>query len=264
MTADAQWHGSMPEVYDRCLGPVVFAPYAVELARRAAQLHPARVLELAAGSGVATATLVDALPDASVTATDLNPAMVAWGAARVPAADWKQADAQALPFPDGAFDLVVSQFGVMFFPDRVAAHVEARRVLRPGGTSLFAVWDVVEGSTLTVAMVAALADVLPDDPPGFFARAPHSYADPAVIEADLVASGLVVDAVERVVLPTRAPSAASLVEGFALGTPLRSELQERGELGELVPALSAAMTARLGEGEVVGELAAWVVTASAP
>lgn len=262
MTADAQWQGSMPEVYDRCLGPVLFAPYAAELARRAVALAPRRVLELAAGSGVLTAALVDALPGASITATDLNEAMVGWGAGRVPGADWRQADAQALPFPDGTFDLVMSQFGAMFFPDRVAAHAEAVRVIRPGGTSLFAVWDVVEGSPLTAAMVAAIADVLPADPPGFIVRVPHGYADPAVLGADLVAGGLLLGAVERVVLPTRAPSAASLAEGFALGTPLRFALQERGDLGALVPALADAMTARLGEGPVTGELAAWVVTAS--
>ena len=252
----------MPEVYDRCLGPVLFAPYAQELARRAVVLSPTRVLELAAGSGILTAALVRELPDAQVTATDLNEAMVGWGRARVPAAAWRRCDAQALDLPDASFDLVVSQFGVMFFPDRVAAHAEAARVLRPGGTSMFAVWDVVAGSTFTMALVEALAEVLPDDPPRFIVEVPHGYTDPGRIVADLTAGGLVPGDCERVVLPTRAPSAGSLAEGFALGTPLRFALQERGELEELVPALAAAMTAQLGEGPVSGELAAWVVTGS--
>ena len=264
MTADAQWQGSMPEVYDRCLGPVLFAPYAAELARRAAALAPARVLELAAGSGIATAALVEALPATAITATDLNEAMVHWGSSRVPGATWRQADAQELPFDDGAFDLVVSQFGAMFFPDRARAHAEALRVLRPGGTSLFTVWDVVEGSTFTAALVSALAEVLPADPPGFVVRVPHGYADPAVIKADLVAGGLVPGAVDRVVLQGRAGSAAQLAEGFCLGTPLRFDLQERGSLEELVPAVTSAMTARLGEGALVGDLTAWFVTACRP
>lgn len=259
MTAEAQWEGSMPEVYDRCLGPALFAPYAADLARRAAELGPARVLEVAAGTGILTRALVEAGLD--VVATDLNEAMVAWGAARVPGASWRQGDAQLLDLETASVDLVVSQFGVMFFPDRARAHAEAARVLRPGGTSLFASWDVVAGSTFTVAMVESLAEVLPTDPPAFIIRVPHGYHDPAVLEADVVAGGLEPVAVERVVLPTSAPSAAVLAEGFCLGTPLRFALQERGPLHELTPALAAAMTARLGEGPVLGELAAWVVTA---
>lgn len=262
MTSDTRWQGSMPEVYDRCLGPALFAPYAEELARRAAALAPTQVLELAAGTGILTSALVQA--GLSVVATDLNEAMVAWGAERVPGATWRQADAAALDVPTASVDLVVSQFGVMFFPDKVAAHAEAARVLRPGGTSLFAVWDDVGGSTFTVAMVAALAEVLPQDPPGFIVRVPHGYADPAAVEADVVAGGLLPLSVERVVLPTSSPSAAVLAEGFALGTPLRFALAERRSLEELVPALAAAMSGRLGEGPVTGELAAWVVTARRP
>ena len=123
----------MPEVYDRLLGPAFFHPFAVEVARRSAGLASRDVLELAAGTGVATRELVAALPDASVTATDLNRAMVAWGAHAVPQARWAVADAQRLPFVPGRFDLVVCQFGVMFFPDRPAAFAQARRVLRRAG-----------------------------------------------------------------------------------------------------------------------------------
>ena len=137
MTGEAQWEGSMPEVYDRCLGPALFAPYAADLARRAAERRPTRVLEVAAGTGILTRALVGAGLD--VVATDLNEAMVAWGAARVPGATWRQGDAQVLDVEASSVDLVVSQFGVMFVPDRAAAHSEAARVLRPGGTSLFAV-----------------------------------------------------------------------------------------------------------------------------
>jgi threonine dehydrogenase-like Zn-dependent dehydrogenase len=64
----------MPEIYDRCLGPALFAPFAAHLATMAAELSPQRVLELAAGTGIATTELVRALPAADITATDLNPA----------------------------------------------------------------------------------------------------------------------------------------------------------------------------------------------
>ena len=84
-----------------------------------------------------TSALLAAVPTASVVATDLNEAMVTTGSTREPRADWRQADAQDLPFEDGSFDLVVCQFGVMFFPDRPAACTEVRRVLAPQGRFLF-------------------------------------------------------------------------------------------------------------------------------
>jgi len=129
----------MPEVYDRCLGPALFAPLAARVAAEAQALAPRRVLELAAGTGILTAELVRALPAAEITATDLSPAMVGWAADRVAGPRWLQADAQQLDLPDADFDLVVCQFGVMFFPDKMAAFAEAARVLAPGGTLLFTV-----------------------------------------------------------------------------------------------------------------------------
>jgi SAM-dependent methyltransferase len=130
----------MPQAYDRWLAPSVFRPFAVDLARRAANSAPRRLLEIAAGTGVLTRELVTAIPAARVTATDLNAAMVEFGSRRVPLAAWRQADALRLPFDDRQFDLVICQFGVMFFPDRPAAFGEMRRVLAPGGRLLFSTW----------------------------------------------------------------------------------------------------------------------------
>jgi SAM-dependent methyltransferase len=262
MTSDTSWIGSMPEVYDRALGPALFAPYAKHLAELVAQDAPRRVLELAAGTGIATAELVRALPAATITATDLNDAMVAWAAPRVPGATWRQADAQALDLPDASFDAVVCQFGVMFFPDKPAAFAEAARVLAPRGRVVLAVWDSVDTSDFPAALVQSLDAVLPD-PPSFVVRIPHGYADPSTIEADLRTSGLRVASLDRVVLRGRAASARDLAEGFCLGTPLRFALQERGDLPELTRAVGDDLTERLGPGPLVGELAAFVVTATA-
>jgi SAM-dependent methyltransferase len=261
MTTDASWVGSMPELYDANLGPALFAPFGAELAGRAAALSPNSVLELAAGTGLATRALVKALPSASITATDLNGAMVAWAAERVPGPTWLAADAQALDFPTDAFDLVVCQFGAMFFPDKPAAFAEAARVLLPGGTLMMAIWDAVELSPFPATLVEALGAVLPDDPPSFVVRVPHGYADPDLIAADLTAGGLTVGGIEKVVLTGEATSARSLAQGFCLGTPLRFALEQRGSLSELTEAVGVEMEKRLGPGPLTGDLAALVVTA---
>lgn len=259
MTVDTVWSGAMPEVYERFLVPALFAPYAELLAQRATAEAPASVLEVAAGTGALTRALVAALPAARVTATDLNPAMVSWSARRVPEADWQVADALDLPVPDGSVDLVACQFGVMFVPDKVAAFAEAARALVPQGALLCSTWDRVETSPFPEALVAAVAEVLPVDPPDFVARIPHGYADPEQVAADLRAAGLVAS-IEPTVLTGRAPSAAALAMGFCQGTPLRFALEARGDLAELTDAVAAAMTARLGDGPVKGGLAGFVIT----
>jgi SAM-dependent methyltransferase len=264
MGGDASWLDSMPEIYDRCLGPAVFEPFARLVGGMVAALHPATVLELAAGTGIVTRELVTRLPGAAITATDLNPAMVEWGAGRVTGATWQVADAQQLPFEDASFDVAVCQFGVMFFPDRPAAVAETARVLRPGGTFVFTAWDRIEGSQLPARVEQAFARVLADSPPDFMSRIPHGYCDPDQIRRDVVAGGLEVVQLEHVVLRGSAESAASVVEGFGLGTPLRFQLAERGELPQLVAAAAAELTAELGAGPVEGELAAFVVSARRP
>jgi SAM-dependent methyltransferase len=264
MAGDTSWLGSMPEIYERCLGPAVFEPYARHVADLVAGLQPATVLELAAGTGIVTRELIERLPGAAITATDLNPAMVEWGARRVPGATWQVADAQHLPFDDATFDVVACQFGVMFFPDKPAAAAEAARVLRPGGTFVFTVWDRIEGSELPARVEQAFARVLPESPPDFMSRIPHGYCDPEQIRRDVVAGGLEIDQFEHVVLRGRTESAATMVHGFGHGTPLHFQLAERGGVDEIVAAAKSEITADLGSEPVDGELAAFVVSARRP
>jgi len=261
--ADRTWAGSMPEIYDRCLGEALFAPPAADLAQRAAAIGPSRVLELAAGTGVLTRALVDALPGAEITATDLNQAMVDHGAARIPQARWQQADAMQLPFEDDSFDLVVCQFGVMFFPDKPVAYAEAARVLAPGGRFLFNAWERLELNDLAALLVDSVEDVLPGGVPNFLAAVPYGYHDPAVITADLAAADLRVEDLTTVTLSGSGTSAAEVAEGFCQGTPLRARLEAVGSLAEVTAQVAAALTATLGSGPVSGRLTAHVVTATA-
>jgi ubiquinone/menaquinone biosynthesis C-methylase UbiE len=183
---------------------------------------------------------------------------------RVSGPTWLVADAQALDFQAAAFDLIVCQFGVMFFPDKAAAFAQAARVLRPGGRYVFTVWDSVDTSLFPDALVAVLADLFPADPPDFVERIPHGYHDQEQIRSDAAAGGLEVESIERIVLRGTAASARTLAEGFCFGTPLRFALQKRGDLGALTDAVAQRLTLRLGEGSVEGDLAAFVVTARRP
>lgn len=251
----------MPETYDRALSPAVFRPFALDLASRAAALSPSRVLELAAGTGVLTRELVARLPGADVVATDLNPAMVALGRCRAPAAKWREADATRLPFEDQQFDLVACQFGVMFLPDKRAAFDQARRALRPGGAFLFNVWEALEKHEFEAALVAGLRCAFPHDPPSFMESYPHSYTDLDVIVADLAAGGLRLEAVDSLTLEGRAASAASLAAGYCAGTPLRAEIEARGDLVEATAIVAEEMGRRLGAGVVVGRMSARLIHA---
>jgi len=257
--ADRTWSRSMPATYDRCLGPAVFVAHAVELARRAAADRAEAVLELAAGTGILTRQLVRRLPGAQVTATDLSPAMAAYGARQVPQAAWQQADALALPFADGSFDLVTCQFGVMFFAPRAAAYAEVARVLRPGGRFWLSTWDVIERNDFAAALAEAIELTFPDDPPTFLARIPHGYADVTAVAADLRAAGLTPQDQAMVVRTGRARSAAQVATGFCQGTPLRMAIESRTDLRAATSAIATRMTARLGPGPVTGRLTAHLI-----
>jgi SAM-dependent methyltransferase len=254
----------MPQACDLWLAPSVFRPFAVDLARRAAKPAPRLLLEIAAGTGVLTRELATAIPGARVTATDLNAAMVEFGSRRVPLAAWRQADVLRLPFDDRQFDLVICQFGVMFFPDRPAAFGEMRRVLAPGGRLLFSTWGAVETHGFATALVAALAHAFPDDPPTFVADVPHGYCDLGRVAADLAAGGLDCMSAEAVTLEGHADSAADVAAGFCTGTPLRMAIEARGSLAAGTVVIADQMTARLGRGPVTATMTAHVIEARQP
>ncbi|MEX3100929.1 class I SAM-dependent methyltransferase [Streptomyces sp. ST1015] len=251
----------MPDAYERHLVPVFFEPFAEDLAARAAAARPGRILELAAGTGVLTSALLAALPGVPVVATDLNEAMVSAGSAREPRGVWRRADAQRLPFGDGEFDLVVCQFGVMFFPDRPAACAEVRRVLAPGGRFLFNSWGPLASHGFGAAFQAALEEAMPDGAPAFLRDVPHGYTDPAVVAADLAAAGLSPAGAEEVTLHGVAESAASVATGLLTGTPVSAAVDAREDARAIRDAVVRSMTRRLGAGRVTAPMTATVYTA---
>src|SRR3954454_15743950 len=178
---DKLFAGSIPEFYDRFLVPLIFEPYARDLAGRVAAVRPQEVLETAAGTGVLTRAMLATLPaHVRITATDLNQPMLDHAAASDPGAGrvtWRQADALALPFEDATFDVVACQFGAMFFPEKVRGYQEARRVLAHEGTFLFNMWDALSTNALAATVTDALAESFPEDPPRFFERVSYGHHD---------------------------------------------------------------------------------------
>ena len=262
---DTVFSGSVPQIYQAFLVPLIFEPYALDLANRLASRPLTRVLEVAAGTGVVTRNLASTLPvSASIVATDLNQAMLdmasSIGTSR--SVEWRRADALDLPFPDEAFDAVVCQFGVMFFPDRAKAFSEARRVLRPGGVYMFNVWDRIDQNEFAGAVTTALESVFPEDPPRFLARTPYGYSDRSTIERDLAAGGFPgPPAIATISSRSRAQSSRIPALAFCQGTPLRNEIEARdaGRLGEATDIAAEAIAQRFGQGEVDAKIQAHVV-----
>jgi len=263
---DRVFSGSIPQLYETHLVPLIFQPYAEDLLQRLKARPVTRILEIAAGTGVVTRALAAGLPDkVSIVATDLQQPMLDQAArtGTKRAVDWRQADAMALPFGDGAFDAVICQFGAMFFPDKAKAFAEARRVLRSPGVFMFSVWDRIEDNEFADVTTEALRAMYPKDPPLFMARTPHGYHDKAAITRDLSGGGFGKSpAITTVTKRSRAESAQIPAIAYCQGTPLRNEIEARGpgRLREATDAAERSIAQRFGPGPVDGKIQAHVVT----
>jgi ubiquinone/menaquinone biosynthesis C-methylase UbiE len=266
--SDKVFAGSIPQLYDRLMVPLIFQPYALDLAQRLEIMQPRSLLETAAGTGVLTRAIAPRLgADARIVVTDLNPPMLD-RARSLQANDnritWQQADALALPFGDEKFDAVACQFGAMFFPDKVRGYSEARRVLRPGGRFFFSVWDRISENEFADVVTAALAERFPHDPPRFMARTPHGYHDAEQIRGELGTAGFKDISIETVVKTSRAESAREVAVAYCQGTPLRNEIETRdpASLEDATGLAAVALTERFGSGPVNGRIAALVISAA--
>ncbi len=263
MSSTNSFVGSVPDLYERYLTPFL-APYARDLARRIAAAPPRQILELACGTGLLTRELVTVMNGASLVATDLNEPMldVARRLVRSDKVTFRPADAMALPFDDASFDLVVCQFGIMFFPDKVWAAREVKRVLRPGGTFLFNTWAPLEANALARITHETVTELLQPDPPTF-ATVPFGYGDPALVDAHMRQAGFGHVMVEPLDSAGVAESARDAALGFVEGNPMANAIREHGALP--VAAVTDAVARRLeqayGPGSVRLPTRAFVVIA---
>ena len=259
--------GSVPENYDKGLGPYVFEPFAKDLARRVAGFDANEVLELAAGTGIVTRQLRDALPaSARLVATDLNAPMLEIAQTKFAikeAVKFQPADAMDLPFEDESFDLIVSQFGVMFFPDKPASFREARRVLRPGGTYLFNAWSSMSDNSFSEITYAAGEHFFPDDPPQFY-KVPFSYPDIDTAYADLAAGGFEDISHETIDFEKEVDNWGLFARGLVLGNPFGEEIENRPgvEASEVIDAIIVALIDAFGENPGLMPLKATVFNAT--
>ena len=251
----AAFVGSIPQNYDRYLGPVFFHHYADDLVARLPVTPGMRVLETACGTGIVTGRLATRLKGiGTLVATDLNEAMFAHGRKQVPGVsgvEWRQADATNLPFPDRSFDAAVTQFGLMFYPDKAAGIREAFRVLKPGGLYLFSVWDRLERNPIARITHETVATFFEKDPPQFYTT-PFSLHDPEPTLRWLREAGFADVQWVRVEKVGISPSAADATIGLIEGNPIYGTIMERRPeaLADIKKAVASAIAKELGDNPV--------------
>ncbi len=253
---------SVPENYDRYMGPMLFEPYAEDLVARLNVRDRMRVLEVACGTGIVTRHLRDALPlSTRLVATDLSEPMLAFARRKFEgdsSIEWQQADALALPFDDGSFDAIVCQFGLMFVPDKPAALREMHRVLAPGGQLLFNTWAELKQNDFCQIAQTTEMTFFETDPPKFY-DIPFSLYDARELQGWMEEAGFKDASVSRLELSSASPSADDAAKGLVQGTPLAIALKERNaDTAAITDAVANALRARFGDHRVRGRMCALI------
>lgn len=266
-TPNVSFTGSIPEAYDRYLGPLLFEWSAEDMAARVAATSPRRVLEVAAGTGILTRHLAGALNGAEIIATDLNQAMLDYAAemnANLPGVTWRQADALDLDFREGGFDAVVCQYGIMFFPDKAKGMAEMTRMLRPGGTLALNVWGDFAANPAVAVVDRTIKSFFDSDPPRFL-ETPFSMSDEAEVRALFAGAGLTDVSASLVTRSLRAEH-ADAARGFVTGNPTINEIQQRSTVDpdDVVDAAAAALEAEFGPSPAEMPFAEMVYTGVKP
>jgi ubiquinone/menaquinone biosynthesis C-methylase UbiE len=251
-----QWQldGEAPVLYQRYLVPAITAIWAADLVDRTNIQRGARVLDVASGTGVVARAAAARLGDGgSVTGLDINPGMLAVarslpadsGAASI---EWREGSVLALPFPDGAFDVVLCQLGLQFFPDRPAALAEIRRVLVPGGRTGISVFGPIEHNPATHALADAL-DRHVGPGASLAKRNEHVLADTDELRMLLEEAGFRDVVIESATKTVRFPSATAYVQIQLAATPLATlvERYDASDRERLIETVAEDVAAALAE-----------------
>lgn len=261
--------GNIPRYYDAHLGPIFFEPFSIDVAERIGQLKPQNVLELACGTGRLTRRLAESIPaGAQLVATDINPAMIALASAKLADAasiTWDVVDAHSLPYPENSFDVVVSQFGAMFYTDKIAAYAETLRALKPGGIFFMLTWDKLENNPVALTAHQTLQHFFPNDPPQFF-KIPFSYYNESQIRGELETSGFGLVHSVLITLKGHGESALSVAKGLLQGTPTYTALMDRDEtlLEPIMDEVSRRLADQFGTANIEAPVQARLFIAEKP
>lgn len=228
----AKFTGSIPENYDRYLGPLLFEFSAADMARRVAQAQngPSEILEVACGTGISTRHLAGVVaPGSKISATDLNDAMLAHAEfvnGALSGVTYSQADALNLPFDDESFDTVVCQFGIMFFPDKAKGMREMTRVLKPDGTLALNVWNDFSRNPSVGFVDDVIKSFFTEDPPRFL-EIPFGGVDTATGRTLFEEAGYSTIEVTTISESVMSRDHADTARGFITGNPTILEIQNR-------------------------------------
>ena len=264
MEKTAAFAGTIPANYERYLGPFLFEPYALDLVSRLQDKKYDNILEIACGTGRVTAHLVKSVKHDTLIATDLNPDMISVAKEIVKDKNvrWMPADAMELPFENESFDLVVMQFGIMFFPDKEKGLREAYRVLKEGGKLIFTTWNKAETNEAMHEGRVIIESYFGDNPPIFY-NVPFSMHDERELGTLPRRAGFKDIKVVLVKKEGISPSAADLAKGMVEGNPVYLAINERDPslINTIENHIQKVIAGKFGDKPTKSRLQAWVVEA---
>ena len=268
-TTDKLFAGSIPEIYERFLVPLIFESYAADLAKRVAETKPQDVLETAAGTGVLSRALASRLPhDTRITATDLNAAH---------ARSCRGATSQIIVESRGNRPMLwrchlplkhlISwrvNSGRCSFPIRSKATRKHDGFLDRQAISYSAYGTKFQKMSLPMSLRKRSQQIFPDDPPRFMARVPHGYHNVERIREELTAAGFSSIAADAVDGTSRASAPRDAAIAYCQGTPLRNEIEARdaSRLEHATATATQALARRFGNGPIEGRIRAFVISAA--
>jgi SAM-dependent methyltransferase len=249
------------EVYESCFVPAIFGAWARPVADAAGIRMGNKVLDVGCGTGVLAREALRRVGQAGhVVGLDLNEGMLAVAARTEPKIEWRRGDAASLPFEDASFDIVVSQFALMYFPDRVNSLTEMWRILVPGGRLAVAVWARIARARGYQILMDIAARRCGAEAAGVLA-APFVVGDQAELAKLFVDSGISGANVDLHRGSIRFPSVKEFIRIEVKGSPLADMLSDDAMVTLAAESESALAEFVVPSGEIIMPMDAHIVTA---